>query len=125
MRCGAFAMSSSPFVVVATVGVPHEGISSRLVFQTALPFSALKAMMNESVCVSHWSITRSFQMMGELAGPHSYVGMSYAPRSRRPRSTFHKGLPLTSYAYKPCDPNHATTIRPSVTGVEFAYVALM
>src|SRR5215217_3286410 len=125
MKFEAFAMSSSPFEVLATVGVPHEGISSRLVFQAARPVSALKAIMNESVCVSHCSITRSFQMIGELAGPHSYVGMSYAPRSRRPRSTFQRGLPLTSKAYKPCDPNHATTMRPSVTGVEFAYVDLM
>ena len=28
-------------------------------------------------------------MIGELAGPHSNVGMSYAPMSTRPRSTFH------------------------------------
>src|ERR1044072_9185723 len=98
MKFEALATSSSPYEVVATVGVPHEGISSRLVFQTALPVFASKAMMNESACVSHWTITRSFQMMGELAGPHSYVGMSYAPMSTRPMFTFHKSLPFTSYA---------------------------
>src|SRR6185436_8169984 len=125
MKFEALAMSSSPFEVVATVGVPHEGISSRFVFQTARPVFASKAMMNESVCVSHWSITRSFQMMGELAGPHSYVGMSYAPMSTRPMFTFQRNFPLTSYAYTPSDPNHATTMRPSVTGVEFAYVDLI
>src|ERR1041384_426776 len=125
MKFEALAISSSPFEVVATVGVPHEGISSRFVFQTALPVLASKAMMNESVCVSHWTITRFFQMIGELAGPHSYVGMSYAPMSTRPIFTFHRNLPFTSYAYTPCEPNHATTMRPSVTGVELAYVDLM
>src|ERR1043165_5202125 len=106
MKFDAFATSSSPFDVGATVGVPHEGISSRFVFHTARPVSALKAMMNESVCVSHWRITRSFQMIGELAGHHSYVGMPQAPMSTLPRFTFHKNLPFTSYAYTPCDPNH-------------------
>src|SRR5215213_1049125 len=76
IKFDAFAISSSPFEVVATVGVPHDGISSRSVFQTVSPVLALSARMNESVWVSHCTITRSFQMMGELAEPHSKVGMS-------------------------------------------------
>ena len=79
-----------------TVGVPHDGSSSRSVFHTVWPVSAFSAMRNESACVSHWMMTRSFQMIGELAGPHSNVGMSYAPMSTRPRSTFHRKFPATS-----------------------------
>ena len=77
-------------------------------------------MTNESACVSHWMKTLSSQMIGELAGPHSYEGRSYAPMSTRPRSTVHRGLPFTSYAKTPCDPNHATTMRPSVAGEALA-----
>ena len=40
--------------------------------------------------------------------------------SMRPRSTFHSSAPLTSYACTPSDPNDATTMRPSVTGVALA-----
>src|SRR5690242_17347341 len=125
MYFDAFVTSTGPFFVAATVGVPHEGCSSRSVFQTVSPVSAFNAIRNESACVSHCRMTRSFQIIGELAGPHSYVGMSYAPTFTRPRSIFQRGLPSTSYAYTPCDPNHATTIRPSVAGVALAYVDLM
>ena len=64
-------MSSGPAGVVTTVGVPHDGSSSRSVFQTVSPVAASSASRNESACVSHWTITRPFQMIGELAGPHS------------------------------------------------------
>ena len=68
--------SSAPFDVVATVGVPHDGSSSRSVFQTTRPVAASSATRNESACVSHCRITRSFQMIGELAVPHSKLGTS-------------------------------------------------
>ncbi len=54
-----------------TVGVAQEGISSRAVRQTGLPVSTSNAAMNESFWMSHCTITRSFQMIGELATPHS------------------------------------------------------
>jgi hypothetical protein len=117
--------SSSPADVDTTVGVPHDGSSWRSAFQITLPVCASSARTNESACVSTWMNTMSFQMIGELAGPHSYEGMSYAPMSTRPISTFHKALPFTSYACTPCDPNHATTMRPSVAGEALAYVDLM
>src|SRR5580765_761333 len=92
----ALVRSSGPAAVIATVGVPHDGSSWRSVFHTVSPVSTFSAITNESACVSHCRMTRPFQMIGELAGPHSNVGMSYAPRSMRPRSTFHRKLPLTS-----------------------------
>ena len=76
MKFEALVMSSGPALVVTTVGVPHDGSSLRSLFQTVSPVSALSAIRNESACVSHCTITRSFQMIGELAGPHSNVGMS-------------------------------------------------
>ena len=76
MKFDAFVTSSGPDIVAATVGVPHDDSSSRDVFQTISPVSSLSASTNESVCVSHCRITSPFQMIGELAGPHSYVGMS-------------------------------------------------
>src|SRR6188768_1069081 len=72
----AFVMSSGPALVFTIVGVPHDGSSCRSVFQTVAPVSALSASRNESVCVSHCTITRPFQTIGELAGPHSYDGRS-------------------------------------------------
>ena len=96
MKFDAFVTSSGPADVIATVGVPQDGSSLRSVFHTVAPVSALSASMNESVCVSHWRMTRPFQMIGELAGPHSNVGMSYAPMSTRPRSTFHRKVPSRS-----------------------------
>src|SRR5262245_36268001 len=98
MKFDALVTSCGPDEVTAIVGVPHDGSSSRVVFHTVSPVSAFTASRNESACVSHWTMTRPFQMIGELAGPHSNVGMSYAPRFTRPRSTFHRNVPLTSYA---------------------------
>src|SRR5437870_3960326 len=71
MKLDAFVTSCGPADVVTTVGVAHDGSSSRSVFHTVLPVLASRARMNESVCVSHWRMTRSFQIIGELAGPHS------------------------------------------------------
>ena len=76
MKFDALVTSSGPADVIATVGVPHDGSSSRSVFHTVSPVAALSASTNESACVSHCRMTRSFQMIGELAGPHSNVGMS-------------------------------------------------
>jgi hypothetical protein len=120
MKFDALVTSSGPAAVTATVGVPHEGSSRRSVFHTVSPVLSSSATMNESACVSHWRMTRPFQMIGELAGPHSKVGMSYAPMLTRPRSTFQRKVPFMSYAWTPCEPNHATTMRPSVAGVELA-----
>src|SRR5262245_48502796 len=107
MKFDALVTSSGPVEARATVGLPHDGISSRDVFHTISPVSACSAITNESACVSHCRMTRPFQMIGELAGPHSYVGMSYAPMSTRPISTAHNGCPLTSNAYTPSEPNQA------------------
>ena len=76
MKFDALVTSSGPADVIATVGVPQDGSSWRSVFHTVSPVSAFSASRNESACVSHWRMTRPFQMIGELAGPHSYVGMS-------------------------------------------------
>src|SRR3954452_5444880 len=116
MNLAALVISSARSPIVTTVGVHHEGSSSPSVFHTTSPVAASSAITNESACVSHCSRTSPFQTIGELAGPHSYDGMSYAPILTRPRSTFHNGVPFTSYAYTPCEPNHATTMRPSVAG---------
>src|ERR671912_823771 len=96
MNVEPFVTSSGPDAAVTTVGVPHDGSSSRAVFHTVSPVRASSASTKASVWVSHCSNTRSFEMMGELAGPHSYDGMSYAPMSTRPRSTDHRGRPATS-----------------------------
>src|SRR4030095_11584026 len=56
MKFDAFVTSSGPADVFTTVGVPHEGSSSRSVFQTVLPVAASRASRNESVCVSHCTI---------------------------------------------------------------------
>ena len=71
MKFEALVTSSAPSGVVATVGVPQEGSSSRSVFHACSPVSASRASRNESAWVSHCRITRPFQRMGELAGPHS------------------------------------------------------
>jgi hypothetical protein len=96
MKFDALVTSSSPAAVVTTVGVPHDGSSSRSVFHTVRPVAASSASTNESACVSHCSSTSPFQMIGELAGPHSYEGTSYAPMSTRPRSTCQSRVPSTS-----------------------------
>ena len=54
-----------------TVGVPHDGISSRLVRHACLPVCTSNAATNEFCWMSHWTMTRFFQMIGELAAPHS------------------------------------------------------
>src|SRR6185503_5652968 len=66
MKFDALVTSTGPFGVAAIVGVPHEGISSRSVFQTVSPVDASSASRKESVCVSHCRMTRLFQMIGEL-----------------------------------------------------------
>ena len=71
MKFDALVTSSGPAGVATTVGVPHDGSSSRSVFHTVSPVSASSASRNESACVSHCRMTRPFQMIGELAGPHS------------------------------------------------------
>ena len=76
MKFDALVTSSGPAVVVTMVGVPQDGNSCRSVFHTVSPVSAFTASMNESAWVSNWTITSSFQMIGELAGPHSYDGKS-------------------------------------------------
>src|SRR4029450_9245569 len=98
MKFDALVTSSGPAAVIATVGVPHDGNSSRGVFQIVLPVSMSRGGTEGSACVSHCRTTSPFQMIGELAGPHSYVGMSYAPISTRPGSTCHNGLPLVAKA---------------------------
>src|SRR6185503_19395911 len=80
----ALVTRTGPAGVAATVGEPQDGNSSRSVFHTVSPVSAFTASRNESACVSICTITRPFQMMGELAGPHSNAGRSYAPRVMRP-----------------------------------------
>src|SRR3954470_4875702 len=110
MNFEALVTSTGPADVAATVGVPHDGSSSRSVFHTVSPVSALSAIRNDSASVSHWTLAMPVQITGEPAGPPSSLGMSYAPTVPLPSSTPHRKLPSTSYAYPPCDPNHATTI---------------
>jgi hypothetical protein len=45
--------------------------------------------------------------------------------STRPRSTFQRSSSFLSYANRSCDPNQATTMRPSVAGEALAYVDSM
>ena len=52
-------------------GVDHDGISSRSVRQTGWPVATSNAAMKEFFWMSHWTITRFFQMIGELPNPHS------------------------------------------------------
>jgi hypothetical protein len=67
-----FATSSAPAGVSITVGVPHDGISSRDVFHTSRPSSTSYAARNESLPASHWTITVPRQRIGELPKPHWY-----------------------------------------------------
>src|SRR4030095_5191841 len=94
MKFEALVTSTGPVSVVTIVGVPQDGSSSRSVFQTVFPVAAFRASRKESVCVSHCRITRLFQIIGELAGPHSYVGMSYGPRYQPPPATLPTNLTL-------------------------------
>jgi len=73
MKFGAFVTSSAASGPAPgnTFGVDHEGCSSRGVFQATSPFERRSAIRNEPFCWSHCTMTRSFQMIGELALPHS------------------------------------------------------
>ena len=62
-------------VDLRNVGVAHDGISSRAVRQTGSPSLTSKAAMNESFWMSHCTITRSLQMIGELADAPLVVGV--------------------------------------------------
>src|SRR5689334_6780571 len=53
-----------------TVGVPHEGTSSRGVFQIGLPSASEYAARNEFFPASHWTINRSSKMTGDDPNPH-------------------------------------------------------
>ena len=94
-KVAPLTMSSPPFAVLTTVGLLHDGMSSRFVFHTCSPVSTDSATRNESSRVSTWTITRPSQITGELAGPHSIAADSTAPTLTRPRSTFHNGVPST------------------------------
>src|SRR5262245_55440585 len=47
IKFDALVASTGPAAVSTTVGVPHEGSSSRFVFHTVSPVSAFRAVMNE------------------------------------------------------------------------------
>ena len=65
-------------------------------------------------------------MIGELECPHWKAGSKNHPLSSTPRSTRHSSLPSKSHAIsRPADPNTATTRRPSVAGVELAWLLLV
>ena len=48
-----YILLNKPAGVVTTVGVPHDGSSSRIVFHTTSPVRAFRAAMNEPFCWSH------------------------------------------------------------------------
>ena len=82
--------------------------------------------MNESLYRSACTITLSPWMIGELECPHCVSGSKNQPLSSTPMSVFQSGLPSMSQAASmPIEPNIATTRLPSVTGVEFAWLALV
>ena len=56
-------------------------------------------------------------MIGELAGPHWYVGSSTRPTSITPRSARHFCTPSMSKQKSPSESSSATMTRPSVAGV--------
>src|SRR5687767_13032738 len=62
----AFVTISTRLLFFHTVGVLHDGISSRGVLHTRDPSSRLYAAMNESRLRSHWRITSPSWMTGEL-----------------------------------------------------------
>ena len=65
-------------------------------------------------------------MIGELECPHCVSGSKNQPLSSTPTSVCQSGLPSMSQAASmPIEPNIATTRRPSVTGVEFAWLDLV
>src|SRR2546428_343534 len=52
-------------------GVDHDGISSRAVRHAGRLVATSNAARNEFFWISHWMMTRFFQMIGELPMPHS------------------------------------------------------
>src|SRR5262245_2482507 len=71
MNVVACVISSVLPSCVKIVGVDHDGISSRAVRQRGSPVATSNAAMNDCFWMSHWTITRLFQMIGELPMPHS------------------------------------------------------
>ncbi len=76
MKFDALVTSCGPAGVSTTVGEPHDGTSSRSTFHATVPSAAFSATRKSSWSVSHCRKTRSFQITGELAVPHSSDGMS-------------------------------------------------
>src|SRR5262249_9308757 len=70
--CEALVTISVRFEFFHTVGVLHDGISSRGVDHTRDPSSRLYAAMNESWLRSNWRMTSPSWITGELPKPHSY-----------------------------------------------------
>src|ERR671912_2826331 len=71
-HCEALVTISVRFEFFHTVGVLHDGISSRGVAHTREPSSRLYAAMNESRLRSNWRTTSPSWITGELPNPHSY-----------------------------------------------------
>src|SRR5206468_652838 len=94
--CEAFVTISVRRPFRQTVGLLHDGISSRGVDHTREPSSRLYAAMNESLLRSHWRITSPSWMTGELPNPHSYCWSMAKLESSVPRSRFQSGLPSKS-----------------------------
>ena len=62
-------------------------------------------------------------MIGELEWPHCVSGSKNQPLSSTPTSVCQSGLPSISQAASiPMEPKLATTRRPSVAGVELAWL---
>src|SRR5262249_15620409 len=66
----ALVTTSVRFGPTTTVGVPHDGISSRGVCHNVVPSFKAYAAMNEFLPTSHWTITRSSKMTGDEPNPH-------------------------------------------------------
>src|SRR3954471_12569238 len=92
----AFVTTSVRFEFTHTVGVLHDGISSRGVDHTFDPSSRLYAAMNESRLRSNWRNTSPSWITGELPKPHSYSWSMAKLESIVLRSRFHSGLPSMS-----------------------------
>ena len=95
-NCAAFVTISVRFEFVHTVGVLHDGISTRGVAHTRHPSSRLYAARNESWLRSNWRMTSPSWMTGELPKPHSYSWSIAKLESMVLRSRFHSGLPSRS-----------------------------
>ena|SRR5437764_2730684 len=94
--CAALVTSSVRFELAHTVGVLHDGISSRGVAHTCDPSSRLYAAMNESLLRSNWRNTSPSWTTGELPKPHSYSRSMAKLESIALRSRFHSSLPSKS-----------------------------